>query len=189
MDMGIFRNINNISRISRYHASVNLNFQYPVNDQVILIIRQRPFKAGVVQFHNAASHSGCFFQGHHIFQRHAFLLKRLTFYSVCLNFQDSAGVFFLYKIFFGSFGFGRFRQYPLYYFTNQFFTYVHFCHLSFRNALFVLSSYLSVCVLCTLDSSFGERRLARISAVIPATSFPTITGKIISELTPAVNPR
>ena len=54
----------------------------------------------MIQFHDPAAHPGSFLQSNHVFKTYAVLLKSLAFYCICLDLDNTAGIFFFYKVFF-----------------------------------------------------------------------------------------
>lgn len=76
MDVAVFGDVNDISGVTGDDPTVDLDLQRAVNHKIILIIGQRPLKAGVVELHDAAAHAGRFLQRDHVLERHAILCSK-----------------------------------------------------------------------------------------------------------------
>lgn len=124
MDVAILGDVDNIAGVAADDPAINLNLQRSINDEIVLVIGQRPLKAGVIQFHDAASHAGSLFQGHDILQGDALLSERLALDRGGLDADDAAGIHMLFKIILG-FTSGGSLNHLCHDLSNQFFTDIH----------------------------------------------------------------
>ena len=90
MDTAAFGNIDYISRAALYNSSVD--FKFAIYHHVVLIVRESPRKASVIQLHYAGSHARRFFERNNVFERYSVLFERLTLYGLRLYADDDYDV-------------------------------------------------------------------------------------------------